>query len=214
LPVLIDFTAFLSYYNCIQTITGELNVSEIFAKNAIMSAFMTLLNSHPFDRISVVDIVKLAGVSRNTFYYWYTDVYALVDDIFYTETKKISQEDESFPSLLDGFRHATRFAGENRKAIYHLYNSISRDKLEKFLYDVTLTDITRVVTGMAAGMDVPPRDIHDLAVFYSVALIGLVTKWLDDGMKEDSDEYLDNLVRLLGDNIQASLARSAASAQA
>lgn len=184
-------------------------MSNLYAKAAIRAAFVSQLNSKPFDKISVVDIAKLAGVSRNTFYYWYDDIYALVDDLFFTETEKIRQDSVSFDSWMDGFRHAVRFASDNRKAIYHLYKSISRNKLESFLYDVTLNDVTKAVASMGRETGASPEDVHDLAAFYSAALIGLVIRWLDGGMKEDSDAYLNNIEKLLDDNIRAALSRSA-----
>ena len=119
-----------------------------YTKAAIRAAFLSQLNSKPFDKISVVDIAKMAGVSRNTFYYWYDDIYALMDDLFFTEAEKIRQDSASFDSWADGFRHAVGFASENRKAIYHLYKSISRNKLESFLYEVTFNDVSKAVATM------------------------------------------------------------------
>ena len=54
-----------------------------------MTSFVELLNERPFDKISVVDIAEKCGINRNTFYYYYTDVYALVDEIFGVETQKV-----------------------------------------------------------------------------------------------------------------------------
>ena len=53
-----------------------------YTKKAIAESFMELLNERPFDKISVVDIAEKCGINRNTFYYYYADVYALVDDVF------------------------------------------------------------------------------------------------------------------------------------
>lgn len=183
-------------------------MSELFARNAIMSAFVELLNKKPFDRISVVDITRLAGVSRNTFYYWYSDIYALVDALFLAETEKIKNDPASFSSWLDAFRHATRFAAENRRAVYHLYNSISRGKVERFLYDVTFSDMTLVVKGLAAGTDAAAGDIRDIAAFYSAALVALTVKWLDDGMRGDPDAHIENMARLFDGDIRTALSRS------
>ena len=52
-----------------------------FTKTAIMQSFVKLLDSTPFDRITVKDIVDDCGVNRNTFYYNFEDIYALVDEL-------------------------------------------------------------------------------------------------------------------------------------
>jgi AcrR family transcriptional regulator len=183
-------------------------MSGLYAKSALQTAFVELLNQRPFDKITVVDIVRLAGVSRNTFYYWYSDTYALLDDLFFTQTQQILQDDRSFDSWLDGFRHAMQFVGDNRRAVYHIYHSIGRDRLEQFLYQVTRSDITSAVTQMSAGLKVKPADICDLSAFYTAALIGLAVRWLDGGMKEDPDAYLSNMEKLLRGNIRSALSRS------
>ena len=44
---------------------------------AIRKGFLELLEQRPLDKISVVDIAEHCGVNRNTFYYYYCDIYAL-----------------------------------------------------------------------------------------------------------------------------------------
>lgn len=43
-------------------------------KQAILSAFLDLLDEKPFDRISVVDIAQKSRINRNTFYCYYPDI--------------------------------------------------------------------------------------------------------------------------------------------
>ena len=54
-------------------------------KNAIRRAFIQLLNERPLDKISIKDIAEKGAVNRNTFYYYYADIYALVEDILQLE---------------------------------------------------------------------------------------------------------------------------------
>ena len=56
-------------------------------KQVIRQAFIELLNERPLDKISVKDIAERSTVNRNTFYYYYADIYALVEEIFQTETQ-------------------------------------------------------------------------------------------------------------------------------
>ena len=54
-------------------------------KNAIRRAFIQLLNERPLDKIAIKDIAETGAVNRNTFYYYYADIYALVEDILQLE---------------------------------------------------------------------------------------------------------------------------------
>ena len=172
-----------------------------FTKQAIIRAFVELLNEQPLDKITVIDIADRCGINRNTFYYYYQDVYALVDEMFRDETKKIVDEHKVFMTWQEGFLEAVTFARENRKAIYHIYNSISRDRLETYLYDVTLSNMKLFMEDQAKGLNVREEDIRDIAVFYTVALEGLVLEWLHNGMKQDPESYIKNMGRLLDGTI-------------
>ena len=54
----------------------------LYTKKLIMSTFQEMLEELPFDRITVAALVKRAGISPNTFYYHYQDIYALLDAWF------------------------------------------------------------------------------------------------------------------------------------
>jgi hypothetical protein len=50
-------------------------------KKAIKEAFTQLYLNHPLEEINVVDIAKLAEISRKTFYYYYEGIWELVEEI-------------------------------------------------------------------------------------------------------------------------------------
>ncbi len=50
-------------------------------KESIRKAFLQLSETRPLYKITVVDICKLAGINRSSFYYRYPDPYAISDEI-------------------------------------------------------------------------------------------------------------------------------------
>jgi probable dihydroxyacetone kinase regulator len=178
-----------------------------FTKAAILSSFMELLNERPFDKISVVDIAEKCGINRNTFYYYFADVYALVDEVFQAETEKLMESGLSCGSWQEVFLQATAFARKNRQAVYHLYNSAARDRLGDYLYEVIMAAVTSYVEKQADGLNVCREDVQDLSAFYTAALAGLLMKWLHDGMKQDADTYIASLGRLLDGNTRFTFER-------
>ena len=52
-----------------------------FTKMAIMKVFGDLASSKPVDKITVKDITDRCGISRNTFYYHYQDIYQVLRHI-------------------------------------------------------------------------------------------------------------------------------------
>ncbi len=179
-----------------------------YTKRAIIAGFMELLNERPFNKITVVDVAERCEINRNTFYYYYDDLYALVDDILHIETQKILDMRITCDSWADAFTLVTEFDRQNRRAVYHLYHSPNWQNLEKHLYDIILSGMTAVMENEAKDTGASPEDILDLAVFYSCAMLGVMTQWLRNDMKYDADSYVANISKLLEGNARASLIRS------
>ena len=47
-----------------------------FTKQAIMDGFIELSKQMPIDKITVKKVTDYIGITRNTFYYHYQDIYA------------------------------------------------------------------------------------------------------------------------------------------
>lgn len=177
-------------------------------KNAIRLAFIQLLNERPLDKISIKDIAEKSSVNRNTFYYYYADIFALVEDILQLETEDFQTKMRRYDSWQEAFRDATAFASRNKRAVYHLYSSGNQEIVRRYYHKVTLAAMTSYVRDQAEGLSVDEEDIRVLAEFYSAALSGLTALWLQNGMKYDADAYIDHLGKLLSGNIRHSLEHS------
>lgn len=53
-----------------------------FTKQRIIDAFLCLLNQKSLDKLTVKDVIERAEVNRNTFYYYFEDIYDLLRAVF------------------------------------------------------------------------------------------------------------------------------------
>ena len=171
-------------------------------KKAIAESFIKLINQMPFDKITVKDIVEDCGVNRNTFYYHYSDIYALLDEVLENETKRVLEEslgDElwSEESWKEAILEACSFALKNKKGLYHIYNSLSRKKIDTYLYQVMGRIMYDFVKRQADGLSVQDEDLRLIADFYKCAFVGLILQWMDGGMKEDPEYIVDKIFSYL-----------------
>lgn len=81
--------------------------------------------------------------------------------------------------------------------MYHLFQSQNRDRIERYLYDIILIGTEALLESEAKALDVRPHDLHVLCVYYASATLGLFMRWLLGGMREDAEEYLADISRLL-----------------
>ena len=49
-------------------------------QNLILETFANMLEQMPFEKITVTALIRECNIGRNTFYYHYEDIYALLDD--------------------------------------------------------------------------------------------------------------------------------------
>lgn len=170
---------------------------------------MHLLEQKPLDKITVKDIVEDCGVNRGTFYYYYADIYALVEDIFEEEVQRIAASHTSYDSWQEGFLLGTEVAKKEKRQLYHAYNAINRDKLESYLTKLASRLMEDFVAQQAEGLCVPQEDQRFIARFYSCALVGLAMQWIRDGMVEDPEAYINRMGLLLEGNIRRALETAA-----
>ena len=176
-------------------------------KKLIYYSFIDLLSAKPFDKITVRDIVEACDINRNTFYYYYSDIYDLLEEIF---TKKIN---EMLEAHRGGSPWATAFmkiaceAYENKKMIHNICSSRSYDYLENYMYRACNEIMVDVVRGLAEGMKVPDEDIEFIASFYEFGFVGIISEWFKTGMREEPLQLASQLW-LVVDNMKAALERS------
>ena len=60
-----------------------------FTKRAIIESFIRQLQNKPADKITVKDIVEDCGISRNTFYYHFKDIYEVLEEILRIREERV-----------------------------------------------------------------------------------------------------------------------------
>lgn len=180
-----------------------------FTEKAITDTFIKLLNQKPLDKITVKDLVDECGINRSTFYYYFEDIYALLEHVLVEETEIAIENYRDYNNWLEGFYHAASFAVDNKKAIYHIYNSVSREMLEKYLYRVVENVIKVAIKSQIGTLSVSEYDKDLIIEVYKSMLVGLILNWLESGMKTDANKKLARLGVLLEGDIHSMLKKAA-----
>ncbi len=176
-----------------------------FTKKAIVEAFLELLNEKPLDKITVKEIVDSCGINRNTFYYHFEDIRALLTFVIDGEVEHVIAKHADVKSLEEGFIEAANFALNNKRAVYHIYNSVNREELERYLNSIAEEVMRRMVEGLDAVGDVPDLDRELIIHFYKCGLSGMVMAWVGEGMKANPEQLIRNLGDLLEGSVSAAM---------
>lgn len=174
-------------------------------KKALGAALKKLMAEKPLDKITVVDLVEECGVNRQTFYYHFQDIYDLVEWIFLQEATTALGGNKTYDTWQQGFLQLFAYAKENRHLVANTFHSLSREQLERYLYEVTYDLLIGVVEEQAEGMSVREKDKKFIADFYKYAFVGLILDWIRRGMKEDPEQIVGHLSILISGDIRRAL---------
>ncbi|MBE6772142.1 MAG: TetR family transcriptional regulator [Ruminococcaceae bacterium] len=176
-------------------------------KKLIYETFVQLLEKKPFDRITVKDIVEACEINRNTFYYYYSDIYDVLEEIFMKELNELLGAHKEGKSWAESFIKIAYVAYSHKKIINNICASRSYEYLENYMYKVCNNVMIELVQDMAQGMDVPESDIEFIASFYEYAFVGVISEWFRTGMREEPLELASRFALVVG-NMKYSLRKS------
>ena len=166
------------------------------AREAVKAAFLRLLEERPLREITVKDIVQSCGVNRNTFYYHFRDIPALLEELITDQANRIIAAQGPALSLAACLETAARFALERRQAVLHINQSAHRDLFELCLMDVCRRVVEDYAAAAIGSVPIPPEDRAVIIRFYQCECFGQVMAWLNDGMRYDIGKQFRRLCYL------------------
>lgn len=161
-----------------------------YTRQAIMLCLLKLLEEKSIDKITVKDICERCEINRNTFYYYFGDIYEVLDALIEYETEQSLKEEDTGASFYEEFLQRYHLALNYKKAIAHLYDSKNRELVSNYFYTITENFIRKHVEKEAEGMDVPYEEIKFIIDFYSDSLIGMMLRWIREKMPEKKDHLI------------------------
>jgi len=164
-----------------------------FTQQAIMYSMLKLLQEKSIDKITVKDICEMCEINRNTFYYYYRDIYEVLEDFIKRETEKSLKETSKNTSFYEDYLKRYNLVVEYKKAIYHLYNSKNRDMILQYFYDITENFVGKYVMEEVKGKNLTEEDIKFVIDFYCNTMVGNTLRWLQNGMQQAQEELIHKM---------------------
>ncbi len=167
-----------------------------FTKKAIKETFIKLLDERPLNQITVKDIVEDCGINRNSFYYHYADLPALLEEVVAEDLKEIMESHPTVASLEEGFDTVVESILRRKRAVLHIYNSLSRDVFQRYLMDVCQYVVAAYVGSALEGREMSGEDKAVFIRYHKCACFGAVIDWLSGGMKDDITAFFRRIYQL------------------
>lgn len=176
-------------------------------KRALEQSLKNLLLKKPLTKITVGDITEDCGINRMTFYYHFKDIYDLVEWSCLEDAKRALGEKKTYDTWQQGFLQIFKAVQENKPFILNVYRCVHREQVEKYLQPLVDQLLLNVINEEAAGITVRDEDKQFIAQVYSYMFIGLMLDWIKDDMREDPQQIVEKLSKLIKGSVSVALSR-------
>ena len=171
-------------------------------KKALADALKKMMALKPIDKITVNDLVETCGVSRQTFYYHFNDVYDLLEWVFEEDANANLPREVVY----DNWKHDVtlwfKYLYENSAFALNVYNSNSRLYMLRYIKGRLYTCIRSFSEIVAEGREIDRADFEFIVEFYSNIVVGLISQWMDLGMQLPKEITTDKVLRVLDNSIE------------
>ena len=170
-----------------------------YTKMVLQNSLFELLKQKSIDKITVTDICHLADINRGTFYYYYTDVFVLLNQIenelyenflVYFNQYLESSERNTYLLMIKLFEYL-----KQEKKIFKVFFSQNGDK--DFIKRVYLTAYTSVIEEWKSQKtNLDPQQLDKIFLFVANESISLIQNLFNTSLKESPQELASFIYNL------------------
>ena len=171
-------------------------------KKALADALKKMMVIKPIDRITVNDLVETCGVSRQTFYYHFDDVYDLLEWVFEEDANANLPSEVVYDNWKNDVTLWFKYLYENSTFALNVYNSNSRLYMLRYIKGRLCACIRSFSEIVAEGRSIDRQDFEFIVEFYSNIVVGLISQWMDAGMQLPKEITTDKVLRVLDNSIE------------
>ncbi len=162
-------------------------------KKLIAESFLRLMESHPFEKITIRMITDQAGLIRPTFYNHFQDKYDLVEWIFCEDILREVESLLNHEMQQEAIKFLFTGLYTNRRFYAKMLQVNGQNSLEEVMYK-HIFELFRKKIREYGMEDIPDNRAlteDTIAAYYTIGLITSIKAWLADG---DKDISVDELV--------------------
>ena len=168
-----------------------------YTKQAIKNSFLKLLNERPLSQVTVKAIVE-----------HFADIPSLATEIITERADSIVREYANPESPAACLHAAVQFMTENRRAVMHMYRSISHDTVAFYLMQICRHTVEAYAAAAYGDLPISKEDQDILIRFWQCECYGQIVEWLSNDMRYDIQAQFDRLCTLYRGGFDAMVTQS------
>lgn len=161
-------------------------------ETSLCVAFMELLRKYPFPKITIQKIAEQCGVNRQTFYYYYDNIYDLMARAFEYELLRESRMDQetSWEAAMERFLYWMK---NNRIIIKNMLVNVESSYMRRAIYPVVRQSMNCTCSPCPAVEEQETENEEFLRHFLVIGITQYILEWIESDYKESVDEVIRKL---------------------
>lgn len=176
--------------------------SNDITKKAMMESLKKILKKKPLHKISIREITEDIGVNRQTFYYHFEDIYALVKWTFQEEAVVLLAEHKDDLIWQDGLLKLFNYILDNKEVCLNTVNSVGYNDLKHLLHDDIYNILYKVIENLSKDIDeIDEKYTEFLTDFYTLTFASYILSWLAGDIDYTPEEIITMVDMTLQDQL-------------
>lgn len=173
------------------------------------SSLRELMKKKPLDKIKIHEIVDNCGVNRQTFYYHFQDIYALVEWIYQYDTAKLIDEYKDSDDVKKVVTAILDYAELHRDEILCVMSSKAHAYFMEYVNKGLDYCLKNIIDCYAGDFKIDDYYRSFISGFYTYAFSGVLFEWIksNSSTKMSPQELVRMLEIVIGDNIRLTVDR-------
>lgn len=159
-----------------------------YSKQYIVQALIALMKSYRYDKITVMDIAKKAGVGRATFYRYFKSKEDVLRFFFDHNRQKFVFEQRYYPRCEEDYKEIAAAALTMFKNNKELFQLLKNADLQSLYLDYLNSSFAQTF-----ARDYPDKDSY-LPYIYAGMLFNVSMKWLEDDCKQSPQSVAETIL--------------------
>lgn len=147
-------------------------------KIILADSLRKIMKKKPLDKIKIREIVEECGLNRQTFYYHFQDIYALVEWMYRYDGEKIIKEKFHNNNIREVCAVMIDYLEKNREELICVMDSKAEMYFFDFLYKGVSDCFDILITQKAKNFDISLQYKKFLSHYNTNSVVGVIRDWL------------------------------------
>ena len=178
-------------------------ITSMNTKTALSNTLKKLMETKPFSKITVSEIIADCGLNRKTFYYHFEDTRDLLRWTLRHEAINVVESFDFATDNKEAILFVVDYLEQNQHMLNCVYDAVGSGELRMFLYEdfkkIARKIITTAENQLGKRISEEYKDL--LASFYTDGIVGIIIEWLNGKFKLEKS----SAVRYVTDIFKGSL---------